>query len=87
MSNNTGNKRICKKCLLKEYDEKRYYDELDQYIRKIDTASRADDVLYITRLDVCKNCDKLLEGTCLACGCYVELRAAAKSARCPLNNW
>ena len=30
-----------------------------------------------SRLSVCQDCEKLNAGTCMACGCYVELRAAA----------
>ena len=42
---------------------------------------------YERRLAICKECEKLNEGTCLACGCYVELRAAAKAAHCSHRKW
>lgn len=84
---NVDNHRICKRCLIREFDEKRYYKELNKYINKLNKADRADDVLYISRLNVCKSCEKLNEGTCMACGCYVELRAAVIGSKCPLKYW
>jgi hypothetical protein len=50
-------------------------------------ADRASDELYENRLDLCKECDSLLAGTCQKCGCYVEIRAASKSAKCPIKKW
>ncbi|MFR1660111.1 DUF6171 family protein [Gallintestinimicrobium sp.] len=43
--------------------------------------------MYEKRLELCKACDYLEAGTCLACGCYVELRAAVKKNRCPYRHW
>ena len=45
------------------------------------------DILYARRLDACKGCGFLEAGTCGACGCYVELRAASKRGRCPYKKW
>lgn len=87
MSDEKTNVRICKKCLLKEFNEQEYYDKLDKYITGLDAAIRADDELYQSRLTTCKECDKLSEGTCLGCGCFVELRAAVKKSRCPYKKW
>ena len=42
---------------------------------------------YERRLDICKDCDKLNAGTCMSCGCYVEIRAAAKISKCPTKKW
>ncbi|MBR4914941.1 MAG: hypothetical protein IKZ42_06660 [Clostridiales bacterium] len=39
------------------------------------------------RLSVCKECEKINQGTCLACGCYVEIRAALKAGKCPYSKW
>lgn len=79
--------RICKKCLLREFDQQAYMEKLHDYIVKLDKDVRADDELYEKRLARCKECEKLLEGTCLACGCYVELRAAVRKSRCPYKRW
>lgn len=43
--------------------------------------------VYEKRLAICKECDFLNAGTCLECGCYVELRAAAKISHCPYKKW
>ncbi|MBR6402667.1 MAG: hypothetical protein IKS48_04725 [Eubacterium sp.] len=80
-------RKICRKCLLKEYDEKAYKETIEQYIQRMGSDMRADDDIYRRRLDICKECDKLIQGTCQACGCYVELRAAAKTGRCPKKKW
>ncbi|MBR2950689.1 MAG: hypothetical protein IKC46_12660 [Lachnospiraceae bacterium] len=43
--------------------------------------------VYEQRLAVCKECDYLEVGTCLACGCYVELRAAVNKNKCICNKY
>ena len=35
------------------------------------------------RLACCKACDALNAGTCMQCGCYVEMRAARLDMHCP----
>ena len=45
---------------------------------------KADDGVYKARLNVCGECEHLISGTCMKCGCYVELRAAYKKNKCPL---
>ncbi|MCR5715221.1 MAG: DUF6171 family protein [Lachnospiraceae bacterium] len=80
-------KRICTKCLLQEIDEEAYRDKLLRVIDQMDRDVKAGDVLYEQRLTTCKSCDYLEAGTCRACGCYVELRAAAKKSKCPYKKW
>ncbi|MDY3745248.1 MAG: DUF6171 family protein [Lachnospiraceae bacterium] len=31
----------------------------------------------------CRQCDRLLNGMCRICGCFVEMRAAIKVKSCP----
>ena len=38
---------------------------------------------YKKRLDICKECDNLINGMCKICGCFVEMRAAIKKNYCP----
>ena len=78
--------RVCKKCLLLEAAEKDA-ENIQRYIDIISPSERADDALYEKRLDICGNCDKLLGSTCNVCGCYVQIRAAAKAAVCPKKKW
>lgn len=78
--------KICKRCLLREMAE------ADQaMIEKYKAAIKGEDQVsieeYERRLMVCKECEKLNAGTCAACGCYVELRAAAKVSHCPHKKW
>lgn len=77
---------ICKKCLLREMAEA---DQkmIEKYRAAIKAADRIDEAGYEARLAVCRECELLNAGTCGACGCYVELRAAAKVSRCPYKKW
>ena len=79
--------RICKRCLLREWNETEYREKLEKYIEGLELSVRTEEQLYEKRLLLCKACEKLIEGTCLSCGCYVELRAAVKSSHCPLEKW
>ena len=78
--------RICRKCLLAEADRGMYETVLRE-IGRMKPEMRADESLYSRRLAICRECDRLSGGTCLACGCYVELRAAAVSSACPKKKW
>ncbi len=81
-------KRICRRCLTREMaGQERTYETIRQYIDGLDSSERADGKLYERRLEGCKACEKLLEGMCLACGCYVEIRAAKASQDCPYGRW
>ena len=80
-------KRICKRCLLAEIDNEKVLADVRKAIDKLGDDMRVDDNEYNRRLDMCKNCEKLVDGTCLSCGCYVELRAAAKISDCPVHKW
>lgn len=60
---------------------------IEKYKAAIKQADRVSEAEYETRLAVCKACERLNSGTCSACGCYVELRAAAIAGRCPYKLW
>ncbi len=77
----------CKKCLLAELDNKKLLADVRQAVARLDIRDKVSDAIYESRLDVCKECDYLNEGTCNACGCYVELRAATKAGNCPYSKW
>ena len=82
----TSPQRICKKCLLEEANAEAY-KAVARELERMSDKLRVDDDVYRARLDVCMSCDKLVGGSCMACGCYVELRAAASTARCPRKKW
>jgi hypothetical protein len=77
----------CKKCLLAELDNKKLLADVRQAVARLDIRDKVSDAIYESRLAVCKECDYLNEGTCNACGCYVELRAATKAGNCPYSKW
>ena len=80
-------KRKCRKCLLAELDNEKLLADVRLAISRLGRELKVSDDIYDARLDTCRQCDYLNEGTCNACGCYVELRAAAKTGRCPYNKW
>lgn len=48
----------------------------------LDNSLKVDEKQYKLRLEKCKNCDYLISGMCLKCGCYVEIRALLKDKHC-----
>lgn len=82
-------KKICYRCLLEDMDEKSIMTEVKELINSIPEEEKADAAEYRRRLDICRKCSSLINGTCKKCGCYVELRAAGKKRTCPdtENRW
>jgi len=80
-------KRICKKCLLRDMDENTYFANLHEYMERIDEELIAPTLIYESRLRVCTTCDYLNSGMCGACGCFVELRAYLNKNSCPYEKW
>ncbi len=77
-------KEPCRRCLLAQIDEKEVLAEVKRAIDRLKENERADEKEYRRRLALCTECDELTDGCCAKCGCYVELRAAFRSGRCPL---
>jgi hypothetical protein len=73
----------CKRCLLLQSSREDIFATVKEHIGKISEKDKAEESVYKKRLDICKTCDNLISGTCLKCGCYVELRAAFKKQKCP----
>jgi len=74
---------ICKQCLLRDMAESDVLRSINECRSRLEPDVRASDALYEQRLAVCGSCEHLLAGTCLLCGCYVELRAAMRKLVCP----
>ena len=74
---------VCKKCLLLEAGEEKSFIGVIDYIDTIDNSLKVNDDLYLKRLSFCKECDNLISGMCLKCGCYVEIRAVFRNKSCP----
>ena len=87
MKEETENRRRCYQCLLRERDEEAYMKQLHRYIELLGRDVKTAEEIYKGRLSLCKQCDYLEAGTCQACGCYVELRAAVKKSHCPYKKW
>lgn len=77
---------VCKKCLIREMAEADFA-MIEKYKAAIKAADQVKEEEYERRLAICKDCDLLNAGTCGACGCYVELRAAAIVGHCPHKKW
>ncbi len=81
-----GEKRICTRCLLRDMIDADM-GMIEKYKAALKPEDLASDDEYERRLGICQGCEKLNEGTCMSCGCYVELRAAAKISKCPTRKW
>ncbi len=79
-------RKRCKKCLLRDLDKNEFFKSLQEAIDAIDEDVRTPSELYEKRLSECSSCEKLLEGMCAVCGCFVELRAAKTGSYCPNVN-
>ena len=77
----------CTRCLLKDYSKEVYEKLIVEGLKALPAGDLADDEVTSKRLSVCKDCEKINQGTCLACGCYVEIRAALKAGKCPYSKW
>ena len=80
--------RVCKKCLMRDMlDKGEELRKLEALIERLPAPEKASEAVYEQRLKVCQECELLMDGTCNACGCYVELRAATKGRKCPKKKW
>ena len=79
--------KICTRCLLKDYSKEQYEAIVTNGLASLPKEDLVSSEVAANRLDVCKECDRLNQGTCLACGCFVELRAALTKGKCPYSKW
>ena len=77
----------CTRCLLKDYSKEVYERLIVEGLKALPAEDLANGDVTAARLSVCEACEKLNQGTCLACGCYVKLRAAGKEGKCPLKRY
>ncbi len=81
------NDEKCRKCLLQEAFPADYEKYVASLLERIPAQDKADGHVYEARLNVCRGCDQLSNGTCMGCGCLVELRAAYRKEICPYRRW
>lgn len=79
--------QLCKRCLLREAFPADYEKYVEGLLRRIPESQKAAEQVYQSRLGQCKACDQLVNGTCMGCGCLVELRAAYAKEKCPFRKW
>lgn len=77
----------CKRCLLREAFPADYEKYVSSLLMRIPPSAKAGEGDYQARLARCKDCGQLSNGTCMACGCLVEIRAAYKKEKCPFQKW
>lgn len=65
-----------------ETGERASFEGVKSYLETIDSSLKVSPEVYKKRLEYCKNCDSLIAGMCIKCGCYCELRAALKNKAC-----
>lgn len=79
--------KICTRCLLKDFSKEQYEAIVINGLSSLPKEDLTTDLESSRRLAICKDCSKLNQGTCLACGCFVELRAALTKGKCPYSKW
>lgn len=79
--------KLCRRCLLQDMaEENDYYQSVVRYRKTLPKTKRTPDGEYARRLAACRGCEQLDHATCMACGCYVEMRAARLDMHCPLSD-
>lgn len=76
-------KNKCVRCLIRQSADGAAYDLINKYLSNLDSEFKVGEREYKRRLAKCEECDSLLSGTCLKCGCYAQVRAALKDSSCP----
>ena len=77
----------CRRCLLREAFPADYAKYVASLLAGIPAREKAVPALYEARLSACRACDQRNNGTCMGCGCLVELRAAYRREACPFQRW
>ena len=75
----------CKRCLLNEMQDQDFAKSIYDYIGSLSDEIKTPDEIYQKRLNLCRECDNLINGMCKLCGCFIEVRAAKKTQYCPLT--
>jgi hypothetical protein len=52
-----------------------------------DGCGIVDDAQYGQRLEICRTCDRLSGNRCVACGCFIRVKARGRIFRCPIGKW
>lgn len=79
--------RKCRKCLLREAFPEDYERYVAVIIERMKPEERAETQEFQRRMECCRQCEKLQNGTCMACGCMVEIRGMQRKGKCPCRRW
>jgi hypothetical protein len=52
-----------------------------------DGCGIVNDAQYNHRLEICRACDRLSGNRCVACGCFIYVKARGRIFRCPIGRW
>ena len=78
------NDPLCRQCLLRELVTPEEYARIVTRVKDaLSPKLLVDDAAYAQRLAACQACAQLQGGTCMQCGCLVEVRALRKDSHCP----
>lgn len=79
----------CTRCLLQQAGNSDMAALIKERVAVIPAEEKTPEAEYSRRLNLCLSCEALSGGLCMKCGCYVELRAARKTSRCPaaIEKW
>ena len=58
-----------------------------EYVMAVPDMEKTPEAEYNRRLGICSECCYLVEGLCILCGCYVEIRAAKAAQSCASGHW
>lgn len=79
-------KLICKRCLLREMSgQEQALRIIEEYKSNTSNDEAVSVKQYESRLDICKSCKFLNQGTCLKKGAYVEAFCYRQTEGCPLK--
>lgn len=71
----------CRRCLLNQTNPDLHLT-IRQHIANLDSDIKCSKQEYENRLETCRSCKFLVNGMCVLCGCFVEMRAATAKNRC-----
>ncbi len=82
--------KLCRRCLLRDLVTPEEYARTVTRVRDaLNPRLLVSDSEYARRLSLCESCEHIQGGTCMRCGCLVEVRALRKDQHCPppLRRW
>ena len=82
--------KLCRRCLLRDLMTPEQYAATVTRVRDaLNPRLLVTDEEYARRLALCEACAHIQGGTCMRCGCLVEVRALRKDQHCPppVKSW